>query len=80
MASKLCQVVTYYDKLPPIKSHNSLNTWSGDVIRKIKNMSPLPQCLWPGRVVTYIEELLPIKSRNTFITWSCDVNFLLFDL
>ena len=27
MATKLGRVVTYYEQLPPIKSHDSLITW-----------------------------------------------------
>ena len=33
MATKLDKVVTYYEKLKPIKSYNQLNTWSHEVTR-----------------------------------------------
>ena len=44
MATKLGKLVTYYAKIPPIKSKKLLNTWPCEVMRKIKNViSPLPQ-------------------------------------
>ena len=33
MATKRSKVVTYYQKLQPIKSHNPLDTWSREVTR-----------------------------------------------
>ena len=32
-ATKLSKVVPYYEKLPHIKSHNPLNTWSPEITR-----------------------------------------------
>ena len=33
MATKLGMVVTDYEKLPTIKSHNPLDTWLGEIMR-----------------------------------------------
>ena len=46
MVTKIGKVITNYENLLPIKSHNPLNTWSCEVTSYIKNISPLPQCLW----------------------------------
>ena len=38
--------VTHWQGLSPINSHNPLNMHSGEATLQIKNISPLPQCLW----------------------------------
>ena len=39
-------MVTYREELPLINSNNPLNIWLRKVAWKIKNTSPLSQCLW----------------------------------
>ena len=46
MATKLDKMITYFDGLLPIKSHDSLITWSCGITWKTKTIiSPIPQCL-----------------------------------
>ena len=49
---------------PPIKSHDSLITWSYDITWTTKNTSTIrvPMATKLGRMVTYLDGLLPIKS------------------
>ena len=47
MGTKNGKVVTYFERLSPANSQNSLNVWSRKVTWKIKNTFPLSQCLWP---------------------------------
>ena len=54
--TKLGMVVTYYEGLPPIKSH----------------YPPRSRDKKLGRIVTYLERLLPIESHDPLITWSCE--------
>ena len=45
---KLDKIAIYFDGLLPIKSHDSLITWSCKIIWKTKIItSSLLQCLWP---------------------------------
>ena len=37
----------WHERLPSIKSHNPLVTWSWEFTKQIKNILPLPQCRWP---------------------------------
>ena len=67
-------MVTYYEKLPPIKSHNPSSTWSRDELKNI-SVTTIPRATKPGRVVTYNEELPSIKSHGSLISWSCDFDF-----
>ena len=71
-------MVSYYKGLPPITLDNPLNTWSFEIIWKIKNiLSPLPQCLkqvnsgWPRGKGSF-----PIiKSHNHLNKWLCEVTW-----
>ena len=48
MVTKLDWVVTYSEGLQPIKSNNSLITWSCEISCQNKNfVSLLPEWLWP---------------------------------
>ena len=49
IATKSAKFVTYYEKLPPIESHNPFYTWSCEVTWQIK-ISPLLQCIWPSNL------------------------------
>ena len=43
-----------------------------------KNISPLPQCLWPPNLAVWwltIQVFLPIKSYDSLITWSCKITW-----
>lgn len=52
MATKLGKAVTYYEKLPPIKSYNPLNKLPLEVKWKIRNfLSPLLKYFsWPSNL------------------------------
>ena len=46
IATKHGQVVIYYERIPLIKSHDDIITWSWKITWKTKNIIyPLPQCL-----------------------------------
>ena len=77
MTTKLDKVVTYYEKLQLIKSHNPLNAWSNEVMWQICLISTtsMPMATKPGRVVIYNKELPSIKSHNTLSTWPYDFDF-----
>ena len=47
MVKKLDRVMTELELLP-IKSRDPLFTWSCEITRQIKNISPLSQCIWPS--------------------------------
>ena len=48
MTTKLGRMVAHLDGLLPIKSHDSLMTWSCDITWQAKTIiSPLRQSLWP---------------------------------
>ena len=77
MHTKLAKVVNYYEKLPPTKLHNLLNTMSvttiPDSIDTYNNEIPQseePLITWSGKVIRkfkYVISLLPCdKSRKTF--------------
>ena len=52
MTTKLSRMIAHLDELLPIKSHDSLITWSCDITWQDKVItSPLPQCLWPWNLV-----------------------------
>ena len=48
MATKLDRMVTYLKGFLPM-SDASWVTWSCEITWKIKNISPIPQCFWPGK-------------------------------
>ena len=47
MATKLERIVTYLEGRLPMNSHEALTMWSYEITWKIKNISPIPLCLWP---------------------------------
>ena len=64
IATKRCSMVNCFDVLLPIKSHDTLITWSCKITWQSKTViSSL--CL--------LEVLPTIKSYNALITWSCKV-------
>ena len=71
IAAKL-RGVTYYEGVPPIKSHDPLITWSSEITWQTKNITPtaMPVTTRPDRIVTYLGWLLPIKSHDHLILWS----------
>ena len=54
LATKLGTMITYLDRFPPLKSHDSLITWSDEITWKTKTIiSPIPQCLWLQNLVRW---------------------------
>ena len=52
MPTKLGRVVTYNEELPPIKSHDPLNTWPYKITWQTKFIiTPLPEWLRPPNLV-----------------------------
>ena len=52
LATKLGTMITYLDRFLPLKSHDSLITWSYEIKWKTKTIiSPIPQCLWLQNLV-----------------------------
>ena len=50
-ATKLGMVLTYYEGLQPVKSHDPLITGLARSRGKQKNIIPLPQCPWSPNLV-----------------------------
>lgn len=48
MAIKLVKVMVYNEQLSPIKSHNSLITWSCE--HTFKEILSILQCQWPSKL------------------------------
>ena len=47
LATKLGTMITYLDRFLPLKSHDSLITWSYEITWQTETIiSPIPQCLW----------------------------------
>ena len=73
MDTKHDNVVTYHERLLPIKSNYHLNKWSCEVNEiQMKDISPLAEELMSptlGKVVTYYGRLSPLKSHDPSITW-----------
>lgn len=67
-------MVTYLERLLPIKSYDYIIQWIGKIRWQTNNPSPQTQCLWTklGRMVSYLGWLLPIMSHDHTITWSSD--------
>ena len=72
MAIQLGRMATYLNEFLPIKSHDSLITWSFETTWQTTT-SPLTIKL--GRIVTYFDWLLSIKSHDHLITWSCKITW-----
>ena len=48
-------VMTYFERLSPIKSHQALMTWFCEIMWQMKNtISPLLQCPWPPNVAGWL--------------------------
>ena len=69
IATKLGKMVTYDERLLPIKSHDLLITWSCEITWQTKNISTTAMSLTTkiGRLVTYLEGPLPIESHDHLI-------------
>ena len=64
--------MTYYEKLPLIKSHDPLNAWPSEVAWQIKNIHyHNVMATKPGMVVTCNEELPSIKSQGPLKAKCC---------
>ena len=74
LASKLGMVVTYNEKIPPIKSHDPSNMWSRKVIWQIKKiaLTSMPMATKLGKMVPCSEKLVSIKVHDPKIL-SCEV-------
>ena len=73
VATKRCRMVTCFDGLLPIKSHDRFITCFCEITWQTKTIiSPLPTTLPMttklGRVVTYLERLQTIKSHMTVLS------------
>ena len=79
MAIKFGRILTYINELVPIKSYDTLITWSCEIPFQIKTfISPPTQCLWPPNMVRCwhtFRGLLIINSFNALIMWSCKVTW-----
>ena len=65
MATRLGEVVTYYEKHLSLKSHNPSNTWSSEVMwNHFISTTVMPMASKPGRVVTYNKEFSSKKSQD----------------
>ena len=68
MATKLGTMVTYLDKLLPIKSYDPLIMWSCNITWQIKNhyisTIRVPMTTKLNKMVNYLDGLLPVKSYN----------------
>ena len=75
MATNIGRAVTYYEVVPPVKSHDNIITWSWEITSQIKNVSTttMHMVIKLGRIVTYLEWLSPIKSHDHIIVWSCEI-------
>ena len=47
MDNNFDRMVTYFEGDPPIKSYDPVITWSCKITKQIKNISQMPQYLWP---------------------------------
>ena len=67
MATNFDRVVTYLERLPPIKSHDPLITWSCEMRWQIKNTSTFTMVISTnfGRMVTHKEELPILNSHDS---------------
>ena len=79
MATKLARMVTYFEGLQGIKSHDPFITWSCEIMRQTKIIiSPLPVSMTTklGKLVTHHLRLLPTKSHDPVMTSSCKITWL----
>ena len=75
MPTKLSRVVTYNERLPHIKSCDSMISWSCEVTWQTKNISTTRVAVATrlSRIATYIHGLRPIKSHDGLTIWSCKI-------
>ena len=68
MATKFGRVVTYHERLPPIKSHDPLTKWPFEITWQTKIiLSLLPECLRPPNLVRLWNTL---RSSSYLTLWS----------
>ena len=61
IATKLARMVTYLEGLLPIKSRDTLITWSCKITWQTKT------------IISHLDGLLPIKSHDSLIMWLCEI-------
>ena len=72
---KAFTILSMATKLPTIKSHDTLITWSCEIRWQTKNIFTTRMSMDTklGCMVTYFKDLLPIKLLNSLVTWSGEI-------
>ena len=77
LATKLDSLVTYIEGLLAIKSHDPAITQSCKITWQIKNISPLPQYLWPPNFSGSLHTMsnFHIRLHGHLIMWPYEVSW-----
>ena len=75
MSTKHGKVVTYREGLPPLKSHNPLNTWSREVTWEIRNIfaATMHMATTLGRKEAFRQGLPLTKLHYPLIACLCEI-------
>lgn len=81
ISTKVGSVMTYRQRLPIIKLHDPLITWSCEITWQIKNVvSSAPQCMRPTNLAMLWHRMrvfLFIKSHDHLNKWLCEVTWII---